>query len=74
MNETIFANLIARGTVEGRDATDQDFADAIRVVNDQATTYYQLDDQVGEALCCLALRQLLAARIRHRTHGSLVPF
>jgi len=59
-----FTDLILTGTVAGSNATDQDYADALRVLRDQCTRYYQLDDTCGEALCRLAQRQLLAAQLR----------
>jgi hypothetical protein len=71
MTERFFCDLITRGTKAGSDATEQDFQDALRMLRDQATRYYQLDDVVGEALCRLAIVQLLAARLRR---SPVVPY
>jgi len=71
IDQRILYDLVATGTVAGRDATRLDYDDALRVVADQAVRYYQHDDLVGEALCYLAEVLLLAAASRPH---PVVPF
>jgi hypothetical protein len=71
ISDRVFLDLIAAGTVGGRDATRADYDDAVRAVVDQQQRYYQLDDPIGEALCHVVAVQLLAAASRR---GPVVPF
>jgi len=53
--------LTRSGTVHGRDATPQDWQDALRTLADQSARYLQLDDTLGEELCRIGIRTLVAA-------------
>lgn len=64
MSDTYYVDLYAHGLVDGRNANQQDFSDALRSLADAATRATQHGDEQLNALCRLGMRALLERRAR----------
>ena len=71
MSTDYLLDLINAGKVDGRPATAQDYADALRAVRDREQSYYQLDDALGEQLAHTVQVLLLAAASRRAPAQAL---
>jgi hypothetical protein len=72
MSDRYLTDLLTTRTVEGRPATAQDFADAMRVLHDAYSAAQQHDDAVASVMALTLLGSVGAAAGRSQPYGPRV--